>query len=267
MKHVVLIFSALAFSLSCFAQMEDKFWVLVGTESVNGNYTGISPQVADDSYKLSNLLTSRMEMMGAKGNAIVDISFNSIWLFNMNNDYRNSSLTENSFHKVQSMPLFRLCLFRLTGDESSEGFRFGAGGQIDVRKMGLANNSDNNGFSAFGAPGLSYGPLELKARGAIGANLHLVKQSEFIYTRFSLNADYCPGKIKDFAIYPEATLIANYNRIALFGIATYRTDFVSGNRQTSDTHSNQPEETSSVARELRLQIGFGVDLDDFISKK
>jgi len=266
MKKGLLNILFLTLSLSCFAQMQDKFWVLFGAEIVHGSYTGISPQVADDQYKLYNVATSRMEMMGNKGNSFVDFSFNSIWLFNMNENFRSTSLTEKGFHKVQNIPMFRFCYFKLKGDENSKRMRFGLGWQFDWRKMGLMNNSDNNSFSAFGSPGLSYGPLEFKGRAALGGNLHLAKQSKFLYTRLSLNADFSPGKIKGYSIYPEGTFIASFKRISIFGIATYRTDFLSGNRQTIDRFTNVPQKTNTISTEWRFQLGMGIDIWKFGKK-
>lgn len=264
--QLFLLFTMLSFAAK--AQMEDKFWVLFGGDFVKGSYTGISPQVPDDQYKLYNLATTRMEIMGPKGNAIVDFSFNTIWLFNLHDNERSSSLTENRFHTVQNFPLFRYCHFKLKGDPKSKRRRFGLGWQFDWRKMGLSTNSDNNGQSAFGWPGLSYGPLELKGRAAIGANLQLVKQTKHIYTRLSLYGDFSPGKIKGFSVYPEATVIASFKRIAIYGIVTYRKDYLSGNRQTLEQRFyNVPVTTKSTATELRLQVGIGFDLWEFGNRK
>lgn len=264
MKKNMLLLVFLGISLITKAQMQDKFWVLLGTEIVHGNYSGISPQVSDDRYKLYNLANMRMEIMGPKGNAFVDFSFNSIWLFNLRDDYRSSSLTEETFHKVRNLPLFRFCHFKLMGDVKSTGFRFGMGWQFDWRKFGLETNSDNNGQSAFGNPGLSYGPLELKGRFGLGGNLHLVKQTSFFYTRLSLNLDYSPGKIQGVALYPEATVMFHYKRVALYGSASYRTDYLWGNRQTEElNYYNLPDKTTSTVNEFRLQIGVAFDIWEY----
>ena len=255
----------LVFSFSCllcYGQMKDKMWILFGTELVHGKYSTISPQVMDDRYKIQNTATNRFEIMGKRGNAIVDFSFNSIWLFNLENDYRSSSLTQEGFHKVRNMPLFRFCHFKLKGDENSDKTRFGLGWQFDWRRVGLENNSDNNGQSAFGSPGLSYGPLELKGRFGVGGNMHLVKQTKHLYSRLSLNLDYSPGQIQGVSLYPEATFILSFKRVALYGMATYRVDYVWGNRQT-EGYRNVPQKTSSLMQEMRLQIGLAVDIWNF----
>jgi len=255
---VILWFSCLA----GFGQMKDKMWVMFGTELVHGSYSAISPQVMDDRYKLQNMANSRFEIMGKKGNAIVDFSINSIWVFNMNNDYRSSSLTQEGFHKVRNMPLFRFCHFKLKGDENSSKARFGLGWQFDWRRIGLENNSDNNSQSAYGSPGLSYGPLELKGRFGIGGNIHLARQTKNLYSRISLNLDYSPGRIQGASLYPEATFILSFKRIALYGLATYRFDYVWGNRQ-AELYMNNPKKTSSLMQEMRLQIGVAIDVWKF----
>jgi hypothetical protein len=255
MKKNILIFALLSFVHFSNAQMQDKFWVLFGTEIVHGRFAGISPQVSDDRYKLYNMATSKMEMMGARGNAFVDFSINSIWVFNMKNENRSSSLTEEGFHKVRNMPLFRFCHFKLRGDESSSKTRFGMGWQFDWRRVGLANNSDNNLQSAFGSPGLSYGPLELKGRFGVGGNLHLVRQTKLLYSRLSLNLDYSPGKIQGVALYPEGTFLVHYKRVGIYGTASYRTDYLWGNRQTAEKgFNNLPKKTNTTTRDFRQQL-------------
>jgi len=264
MKKNILIILFLGISLLSKSQMQDKMWVMFGTEIVHGRFSGISPQVSDDRYKLYNMATSRMEFMGKKGNAFVDFSINSIWLFGMNSDLRSSTLTEEGFHKVRNIPLFRFCHFKLRGDENSSRMRFGMGWQFDWRRVGLQNNSDNNSQSAFGNPGLSYGPLELKGRFGLGGNVHLVRQTKLIYSRLSLSLDYSPGKIQGVALYPEGTVLIHFKRVALYGIASYRTDYLWGNRQKSElNYNNIPTKTNSTTHEFRLQIGLAFDILDY----
>lgn len=263
MKKYILVLAFLGNGWVSTAQMKDNFWVVLGTEIVHGKFSGISPQVSDDRYKLQNTAITRFEIMGKRGNALVDFSLNSLWLFNMKNDLRSSSLTEEGFHKVGNMPLFRFCYFKLKGDEGSSKMRFGMGWQFDWRRVGLQNNSDNNSQSAFGNPGLSYGPLEFKGRFGLGGNLHLVRQTQHVYSRLSLSLDYSPGKIQGVALYPEATVLVNFKRVALYGVASYRTDYVWGNRQTTaNNYENLPTKTHSTMQEVRLQVGIAVDVWD-----
>lgn len=260
-KNTLILILALVSTMS-YGQMEDKIWVLFGTEVVQGSYAGISPQVKDDRYGLQNTATTRFEIMGKRGQSLVDFSWNSIWIFNFKNGNRSASLTQEGFHKVKNAPLFRYCYFKLRGDEKSSKARFGLGWQFDWRRFGLENNTDNNGQSAFGNPGLSYGPLELKGRFAIGGNMHLARQTKRLYSRLSLHLDYSPGKIQGVSLYPEGTLILHYKRVALCGVASYRADYLWGNRQT-DRYQNVPEKTSTLAREVRLQVGVAIDVWEY----
>ena len=92
--------------------------------------------------------------------------------------------------------------------------------------------------------------------------MHLVKQTKHLYSRLSLNLDYSPGQIQGVSLYPEATFILSFKRVALYGMATYRVDYVWGNRQT-EGFRNVPQKTSSLMQEMRLQIGLAVDIWNF----
>ena len=255
-----LLFISL-FNTSLNAQMKDKFWVMAGFERIHGTYSGISNQVMDDRFKMANIATFRYEAMGPrKGNFFFDWTGLSLWTAAIGgNRYLSSTYTENGFHRFENHYIMRLNSFRIRGNEASRGLRFGWGYQLDWRKFGAEKNEDNNGQSSFGSPGLSYGPLELKGRFSGGFNMNLVSQTRNLYSRYSLNFAYSPGKIQGVSVSPEATWYLSYKRVALFVNAAYRVDYIFGNRMTTD-FENIPDKTNSLVKATHLQLGIALDI-------
>lgn len=254
----------IAFGTIAKAQMKDKFMIMFGGELVHGSYTGISPQVMDDRYKLLNLTTFRWEGMGSrKGNFYFDFSGIGIWTTGLKAG-RNlaSTYTEKGFHKLENHYVMRLNGFRIRGEENSKGFRFGWGYQLDIRRFGASLNEDNNGQSSYPKPGLSYGPLEMKGRFSGGFNANIVKQSSWLYSRYSINLGYSPGKIQGVSVFPEAIWYVNYKRVALFINASYRVDYLFGNRMVID-FTNIPSETMAISKATHFQAGIALDIWKF----
>lgn len=265
MTRNLVFVSFFIFNLACTlkGQMGDRLWLMLGAEGIHGSYTGISPQVMDDKYKLYNLATFRIESMGPKkGNFCFDWTGLGIAAFAIqNNRSHTSTYTENGFHKFENHYIMRLNGFRPLGDVQSKSLRFGFGWQADWRIFGAMKNDDDNGVGSYAYPGISYGPLEGKGRVSGGVNFNLVQQIDWLYSRYSLNLAYSPGKIQAVSIFPEGTWYVSYKRTAIFVNASYRADYLMGNRMTlAKGYLQEPRKKSSFALATHIQVGIALDI-------
>jgi hypothetical protein len=136
-KLLVLFIGFSSFVHSTVAQIENTDLVLFGVERVSGSYTGVSPFISDDQYRLQNLVTWRMEFITPKTNILVGFSWPTMMLFNLDGQWnQGSSFTENRFHPIQNRSVFRFGRYSLLGDKEKKGLRFGIGGQLHIRQFG-----------------------------------------------------------------------------------------------------------------------------------
>lgn len=124
-KIKTLLIFALSFQ-SLHAQIKNSDLILFGVERISGNYTGISPVISDDQYRLQNLMTWRMEFISPKTNILVGFSWPTMMLFNLDGRWnQGSSLTENRFHPIQNRSVFRFGRYSLLGDKEKKDYVLG----------------------------------------------------------------------------------------------------------------------------------------------
>lgn len=245
-----LAFAGLIFPTQ--GQIVNRDWVMFGLERISGSYTGISPVLADDQYKLQNPGTWRFEFVNQKKIVHIDISWLTMRLFTLKNQYANSTFTQNRLLEIQNRNSARFGILYLLEKDRSKSSSFCLGWQADWRYFGIPK------LSAPGDDGYNIGCLEQKDRIGFGVNGGWVKQfSNWGYTRVILNADYSPGKVKSFSLYPEWLTIVHYGNFGLYSLITYRHDRLWGNSNTAQTV--QPLKSGSIHQAMRFEVGLVID--------
>lgn len=249
---VILLLSLIGVSQRVQAQISNRDWVMVGIERMAGSYSGISPILADDQYKLQNPGTWRFEFVKPKRIIHIDVSWLTMKMIRIGYKYAHSTFTENRLHEMQNRTNARFGVLYLLGKDNTKSSSFCLGWQADWRYFGIPR------LSAPGDDGYNVGCLEQKDRIGLGINGGWVKQfSNWAYTRILLNADYSPGKVSSFSIYPEWMALFHYGNLGVYSLLTYRVDRLMGNTNTSQTV--QPLEATSVHRVLRFELGLVID--------
>ena len=255
------ILSAFFFLFCQFANGQgSNFWVLLGAERVGGSYTGVGNYVPNDKYTLQNAMNYRFEINGKGWNSFIDFSWPTLWLFNMQKKDQLSTRTERGMHYVEDNTIFRWCNYYLSGEQKTRGLRLGWGWQFDWRRFGVAETYD--GGSVLKAEKVGFGPLERKGRFGVGLNGHLMGNlGKACYTRLTLNVDYSPGKIQGVSAYPEWMLIFHIGDIGLYTLATYRIDYLWGNRMENHTPLKKD---NAIRNCMRLEVGAAFNLRRFL---
>jgi hypothetical protein len=257
-KLLVLFIGFSSFVHSTVAQIENTDLVLFGVERVSGSYTGVSPFISDDQYRLQNLVTWRMEFITPKTNILVGFSWPTMMLFNLDGQWnQGSSFTENRFHPIQNRSVFRFGRYSLLGDKEKKGLRFGIGGQLHIRQFGTyKKNVARTGVTS--GKTLGVGSLALRPQYGIGPTFHLADSyGNLVYQRLSLNVDYVPGKISGIDIYPEWLWTFNYKFIGAFVNLGYRFERLSGSVQ--DDQDTTPITTDfTVHKAISFEFGLSI---------
>jgi len=231
-RGIKLLIGLMVYLQTVNAQIENTDLILFGAERISGNYSGISPVISDDQYRLQNLMTWRMEFISPKTNILVGFSWPTMMLFNLDGFWKKgSSLTENRFHPIQNRSVFRIGRYKFLGNKERKGLRFGIGGQLHIRQFGTyKKNVSRTGVSS--GKTLGIGALALRPQFGIGPTFHLADSyGKFVYQRLSLNVDYVPGKISGIDIYPEWLWTVNYKFFGAFANFGYRFERLSGSVQ------------------------------------
>jgi hypothetical protein len=256
-KIKTLLIFALSFQ-SLSAQIKESDLILFGVERISGNYTGVSPVISDDQYRLQNLITWRMEFITPKTNVLVGFSWPTMMLFNLDGQWnQGSSLTENRFHPIQNRSVFRFGRYSLLGDKEKKGLRFGIGGQLHIRQFGTyKENVSRTGVTS--GKTLGVGSLALRPQYGIGPTFHLADSyGSLVYQRLSLNVDYIPGKISGIDIYPEWLWTFNYKFIGAFVNLGYRFERLSGSVQ--DDQDTTPITTDfTIHKAISFEFGLSI---------
>lgn len=254
-KEILLLLCSLACFQALNAQITNRDLILFGVERVSGNYTGVSPVISDDQYRLQNLMTWRMEFITPKTNVLVGFSWPTMMLFNLDGQWnQGSSLTENRFHPIQNRSVFRFGRYSLLGDKEKKGLRFGIGGQLHIRQFGTyKENVSRTGVSS--GKTLGIGALALRAQYGLGPTFHLADSyGSSVYQRLSLNIDFVPGKISGIDIYPEWLWTFNYKFIGAFVNLGYRFERLSGSVQ--DDQDTTPITTDfTIHKAISFEFG------------
>ena len=257
-KALLLLLGWLVFFQSSNAQIENSDLILFGVERVSGNFTGVSPYIVDDQYRLQNLMTWRMEFITPKTNILVGFSWPTMMLFNLNGRWdQGSSLTENRFIPIQNRSVFRFGRYSLLGNKEKKGLRFGIGGQLHVRQFGTyKENVARTGITS--GKTLGVGALALRPQYGIGPTFHLADSyGGLVYQRLSVNVDYVPGKISGIDIYPEWLWTINIKGIGAFLNLTYRYERLSGSVQ--DGQDTTPITTDfTLHKALSFEFGLSI---------
>lgn len=250
MMRRLLLVLALLCSLQAGAQLPTGNLVHFGVEWIKGNYTGVSDMAPDDRYRLMNLATMKLEFVSPKSNYLFDFSWASMALFNLKNDWpRGSAYSEEAFQKVHNRSLIRFCNYRMLGRTEAKGPRLGLGWQFDLRKFGINSPA---------VPQYPLGPLLYKNRPALGVNLHVADSwGKWMYTRLSVFADYIPGKLKGFSVYPEWTVVLKRGFFGVFATASYRSDWMKGHIVQSQ-EVGRLDHLNSTHRFARLELGISL---------
>jgi hypothetical protein len=231
-KIIAVLYVVFGLSQFLSAQIENKDLILFGVERISGNYTGISPVISDDQYRLQNLITWRMEFISPKKSTLINFSWPTMMLFNLDGQWnQGSSFTENRFHPIQNRTVFRFGQYKLFGNADAKGLRFGIGGQLHIRQFGTYKKNVARTGVTSGAT-LGIGSLALRPQYGLGPTFHLADSyGKFIYQRLSLNVDYVPGKISGIDVNPEWLWTFNYKMLGAFVNVAYRFERLSGNLQ------------------------------------
>lgn len=224
---------------------------MVGGERVFGNYSGVSPRVSDDHYRLQNLMTWRMEFVTRRSILHFDLSFLTFSLFNLKNSYNYSTVTEERMLPMQNRTGFRGGKIYLPGNQEKET-RLALGWQVDWRHMGITPLHDP------GQSGYHVGSLERTNRLGLGGNAGIVHQfGNWGFTRVMINLDVSPWKLKSIALYPEWQLLAHYRNIGLYSLLTYRIDYMWGNLHLDQVV--QPVTDYAIHKAFRFEMGLLFD--------
>lgn len=251
MKKIVIVFLLLVGCTTGWSQIKNRDWVLVGAERVRGSYSGISPAVGDDSYRLQNLATWRFEFATSRRIVFADLSWFPIKMVNLKHDYQSSTYTRERMMMLQNRTNFRFgVLYFILGDAQANS-RLALGWQADWRYMGLRRMAEpgDNGFHV--------GSLEARDRIGLGTQISWVRQWKWAYSRLGVSVDGSPQKLKSLSVYPECLVVVHYGNIGIFALGTARMDWLYGN--TRPDQKVQPLVNHSLHKALRLEIGVAID--------
>jgi hypothetical protein len=246
------------------AQRTDHTWYSFGVQQMNKSMTAISDIYGDDHYSLINYPTCKGEFFTDNTYRRFDLSGVFFFILGMKNantpnDGRNFQTTTNkSMEKVQDYLSWEWMSTKMKNPDKS--FNHGFGWQIGMRRFGFAGKGLLKSGLTINPGYPDAGPYSYRGTLSGGMNYQLIKSfGSFATMRLGLVANALVGIGKYGAmLYPEASVNLHIWRIALIGTGAYETTYLYA--PTQSPFESEAASNSGIVRGLRLEIGFGIDL-------